>query len=367
VARAIGNDGLFLRAALGYGGVLQAIVHPDPRAQALLEKALDRVDKADSAARVMALARLAHWLQNVSPYSERLELSNRAVAMARDAGDRRALATVLLHRYWALDGPGDVGAALRVASEILDIGAEFDDPELTLEGLRIRLDVQFEHGERSAAVQTARDMKMLAQKVRHPEFIRLADMWAVALADAAPPRDVFATEPHVASASTLPITIYLADGANHEQVEASVEELIAHAGLEITGRDEPVIGSWFRKLRAGVRQTVTSQAAREAALTAAHVADSRLVLAQDAQITATLLANLGPVITSLQCTKDAVLRVGALLIVKIEWQVQVFQLTAAQQAILDHRPHLSSSPGEIIAALQLFPPEEDGHQAQWNE
>jgi len=31
-------------------------------------------------------------------------------------------------------------------------------------------------------------------------------------------------------------------------------------------------------------------------------------------------------------TKDAVLRVGALLIVKFDWVVQVFQLTAAQQA-----------------------------------
>jgi hypothetical protein len=65
------------------------------------------------------------------------------------------------------------------------------------------------------------------------------------------------------------------------------------------------------------------------------------------------LPNLAPVIGSLQPTKDAVLRVGALLIVKVDWAVSVFQLTAAQQARLDHHPQLASTPREIVAALQL--------------
>jgi hypothetical protein len=51
-------------------------------------------------------------------------------------------------------------------------------------------------------------------------------------------------------------------------------------------------------------------------------------------------------------------RAGALLIVKIDWVVQVHQLTAAQQAILDHQPHLVASPKEIAAALQLSDPAE---------
>jgi len=92
---------------------------------------------------------------------------------------------------------------------------------------------------------------------------------------------------------------------------------------------------------------------QEAALTGVHAADSRLVLAQDAEVTARLLQNLGPVIGSLQPTKDAVLRVGALLIVKVDWAVSVFQLTAAQQARLDHHPKLASTPHEIVEALQL--------------
>jgi superfamily II DNA or RNA helicase len=152
---------------------------------------------------------------------------------------------------------------------------------------------------------------------------------------------------------TLPVSVYLSDEAGHEQVITAVEDLLATAGLLLEDRDEPVIGSWFQRMRASAKQAVTSPVARDAALTAVHVADTRLTLAQDAQITATLLQNLAPVITSLDHTKDAVIRVGALLVVKIDWTVQVAQLTAAQQATLDHRPQLSSSPQEIVAALQL--------------
>jgi transcriptional regulator with XRE-family HTH domain/tetratricopeptide (TPR) repeat protein len=182
-ARRLGNGDLFVRAALGYGGILPATVSPDQRAQALLEEALERLGKEDSAARATTLARLAHWLHNERPYRERLELSDRSLAMARGTRDRRTLATVLVHRGWALDGPDDVSDALAVASEILGIGAGLRDPELRLEGLRIQVTAQFEQGEHAAALETALAMKELAEEVRHPEFIRLAAMWDVTVAN----------------------------------------------------------------------------------------------------------------------------------------------------------------------------------------
>lgn len=156
-------------------------------------------------------------------------------------------------------------------------------------------------------------------------------------------------------AVALPISIYLGDEAVHAQVESAVEEWLTTASVAIDARQEPVIGSWFRRMQATATVALNSEAAQDLALTAVHAADARIVLAQDATITATLLANLGPVIGSLQPTKDAVIRVGALLIVKVDWVVQVIQLTAAQQALLDHRPQLSSDPHQIVAALQLSP------------
>jgi hypothetical protein len=181
-ARRLGNGEWFLVAALEYGGILPAGVRPDPRAQALLEEALEWLGEKDTGTRAMILARLAHWLHYERPYPERLELSDQSVAIARDTGDQRMLATALLHRCWALDGPRDVDDALRAASEIIDISAELEEPGLTLEGLRVKLTAQFEKGEHPAAVRTALVMKQLAEKERHPEFIRLTEMWDVIVA-----------------------------------------------------------------------------------------------------------------------------------------------------------------------------------------
>ena len=157
---------------------------------------------------------------------------------------------------------------------------------------------------------------------------------------------------------TIPVTIYLADEHIHAEVEKAVETLLATAGLRIQDREDPVKGSWFRRMVAGAQQGLRSPAGREATLIAEHAFDSRMILPQDADVTARLMQNLPPLLGALQPTKDAMLRVGALLIVKVDWTVNVFQLTAAQQARLDHHPQLATSPREIAAVLNLIPEED---------
>ncbi|MFE4967611.1 hypothetical protein [Streptomyces sp. NPDC056660] len=98
-------------------------------------------------------------------------------------------------------------------------------------------------------------------------------------------------------------------------------------------------------------RTAQSQTVRQDALTAAHIADARLAPAQDATITATMTQNVGPPLTSLQPAKDAVVRTGAVLAAKADWEVRVLQLTAAQQAIPDHQQQLATSPRDVISAI----------------
>jgi hypothetical protein len=160
----------------------------------------------------------------------------------------------------------------------------------------------------------------------------------------------FGAVPGVATAA---VTVYLSRETDHARVVAAVEDALATAGLHIEQRDEPVLGSWFQRMRAVAKQAVSSPGGREAIETAAHGLDMRLILAQDAQVTATLMLNVPALLQSLDHTKDAVLRIGALLIVKIDWTVQVIQLTPAQQFKLNHQPQLSSSPHEIVRALGL--------------
>ena len=109
--------------------------------------------------------------------------------------------------------------------------------------------------------------------------------------------------------SQILVSIYLADEPIHAHVEAAVEAWLASAGLAVEERDPPVLGSWFRRLRAGLERAVDSGPAEDVAPTV-HAVDIHLSVYQDAQVTALLLQNLGPVIASLQPTKDAVIRAG---------------------------------------------------------
>ena len=154
-------------------------------------------------------------------------------------------------------------------------------------------------------------------------------------------------------AGLIPVTIYLADEPVHARVQAAVETLLETAGLRIEDRADPIIGSWFRRMTARANDAARSAVSQDAVFTAVHALDSHLVLGQDADTTAKLMQNLGPVVSSLHDTENAVIRAGALLIVKADSAVTVFQLTAAQQARMDHYPQLASSPYGVVAALGL--------------
>lgn len=154
------------------------------------------------------------------------------------------------------------------------------------------------------------------------------------------------------SPTTIPITLYLSESAGHEHVEAAVDELLWRAGIEVDERDDPIIGSWFRRLVGRLRTAVTSPAGRQVTDTAVHAAETRLVHAQDAEVTAKLMQNLGPLIQSLEPYDNAVVRVGALLVMRFEGALAIHQLTPVQQLELDRNPALARSPLDILDMLE---------------
>lgn len=188
----------------------------------------------------------------------------------------------------------------------------------------------------------------------HAPFDAGAAMFAGLERGGYPPPDTESAAPPAA----IPVTVYLSDAAGSERVEAAVELLLASAGVQITERDDPVLGSWFRGMRA---RFAGSPAAQDFAATAMHAVESQLVHAQDATITANLMQNLGPTIAALQDYDEAVIRAGALLVVKLGPRLVVQQLTPAQQFRLDHQPELACSPQLVLKALQ---PQEPAARAE---
>jgi class 3 adenylate cyclase len=179
-ARSTGRADLFARAALGYGGAwLPAAILPDPKAEALLEEALQRLGDMVWPLRARVTARLAHWLQNARPYEERRLLADEALALARRVEDPATLASVIFDRCWALDGPDDVEDELALADEVLRLADDVGVLEFWVQGMRIRLGALAERGDYESARRTGRDFARLAHELRHPEALRLVNLWEV--------------------------------------------------------------------------------------------------------------------------------------------------------------------------------------------
>jgi hypothetical protein len=177
LARETDRTDLFTRAALGFGGRLPAAPPPNRTARRLLDEALSRLAPADSRARALTLARLAHVLHAEAPHAERKAIADEAEAIARRLDAPVVLASVLVSRVLALDGPDDVDDHLDIGSEVIAIGQQTGDPDLVLQGARARIHPLFVVGAHDAARDLADTFTQLAGNVRHPDHVRIATMW----------------------------------------------------------------------------------------------------------------------------------------------------------------------------------------------
>jgi AAA ATPase domain len=177
LARDLDRTDLFTRAALGYGGRLPAALPPNPTARRLLDESLARLAPIDGRARALTLARLAHVLHADAPHAERKVVADEAEAMARRLDAPVVLASVLVSRVLALDGPDDVDEHLDIGTEVIRIGQQTGDLDLVLQGARARIHPLFVVGAHDAARDLADTFTQLAGTVRHPEYLRLATMW----------------------------------------------------------------------------------------------------------------------------------------------------------------------------------------------
>lgn len=178
-ARALDRTDLLSRAALGYGGQLPATPPPNPLARRLLGDVLARLPASDGRARALALARLAHLLHLDAPHPERARISDEAVSMARRLDAPVVLASTLVSRCFALDGPDDVDEQLDIGAEVIRIGEQTGDADLVLQGARTRMQPLLVVGAHEAANELAERFTQLAGELRHPEHLRLVVMWEI--------------------------------------------------------------------------------------------------------------------------------------------------------------------------------------------
>ncbi len=171
---AVDHPALLPQAALAFGGALATGDATDERAIPLLRQALDALEPGDSADRALVNARLMQAAYWVEPRAERALRCDDAVAMGRRIGDRRVLGTVLVNRYWALDGPDDVEPRLRSTAEAERIATELGDLELRLQAGKCRLHLLLSLDAWPEALRLADQLRASATDLREREYLRLA-------------------------------------------------------------------------------------------------------------------------------------------------------------------------------------------------
>lgn len=139
LAAKIGSPETLARAALGYGGtagfggVWVKFADIDAELVHFLEEGLRQCSGGDNPTRVRLLGRLAQALY-WSPDGGRAEgLSREALESARRLGDKAALAHALDSRHVVLWGPDHLAERTALALEMLRLGEELADRDITLE------------------------------------------------------------------------------------------------------------------------------------------------------------------------------------------------------------------------------------------
>jgi DNA-binding winged helix-turn-helix (wHTH) protein len=182
LARGLGRDDLFARAAVGHRGVGEMGMPPDAKTLALLEEARARVGEDAPAPRARVLARLAGTPPYALSMATRDALAREAWALAQRADDPEALADAIGARYWATLGPDRVDERLAVADEARALAERFGDHGLAATAAEMALGAHLLRGDRAAADEALERYVRLAEASRRPVYRMLA---AAALASRA--------------------------------------------------------------------------------------------------------------------------------------------------------------------------------------
>jgi tetratricopeptide (TPR) repeat protein len=184
-ARRIGRGDLLARAALGFGVGLGAFeVHLVDRHQIdLLEEAAGALADTD-ALLPLVLARLSVALAFVESDERRIELAERAVALARAGLDPVVLGHALAAWCDAIAGPDAVGERLAAASEIVRLSQTADDLPLELLGRRLRVVALLEHNDHALADQEVAAYESAAARLGDPLYTWYGRLWRAVRAHA---------------------------------------------------------------------------------------------------------------------------------------------------------------------------------------
>jgi hypothetical protein len=179
LAQREGNADQFAHAALGLGSGLGGfeVQLLDMVQVELLEQALDALGPEPSVLRTWVLARLSVALSFMDSGARRRQVSEDAVAMARQVDDPRALGYALAGHCDVIAGPDSCERRREQAEEVIRLGRQAADLRLELLGRRLRLVALLETGATGEADAEIERFARVADRLRQPLYRWYVPLW----------------------------------------------------------------------------------------------------------------------------------------------------------------------------------------------
>jgi tetratricopeptide (TPR) repeat protein len=180
-ARRVSDGELLARAAVGFEEACWRPGMLDRDAVELLEEASAALPPGDSALQVRVLGGLARALAAQGDHPRAGTVRSSAIAMARRLDDRQGLATVLMHAYWAR-GATPLEDVLEMLTESRHLAAEMGDVEIQAQAMEWRILPLMALGHIDAAKQDLGAVTEMAERVRQPFILYIAEQYRAAIA-----------------------------------------------------------------------------------------------------------------------------------------------------------------------------------------
>jgi DNA-binding SARP family transcriptional activator/predicted ATPase len=170
IARSTADAEVLGRAALGFcGNGWERFGEPDAEARQLLEGAV-AADPQDPALRAKLTARLAELVHSEGDRQRAEDLSDEAIEIAGSSGDRAALCTALIGRWYAVLRPDGLEERRQLVEELLALCETLHDRDLTLHAQSLRARVAAESGDTEALSAAVTEHAMLSDQTKQAGY-----------------------------------------------------------------------------------------------------------------------------------------------------------------------------------------------------
>lgn len=147
------------------------------------------------------------------------------------------------------------------------------------------------------------------------------------------------------------MSIYLGHGQRASDVEAALDQFLEEADLETFGQETPIVGSWYRRLWARTNRWTGHLDADQVAAELERKLRIEVFDKAQATIDNQQATGAAALIAALQGEERACIRVGSILVLKVDGHILVNNLTQYQLAWLERNQLLLRDPEGLLKGL----------------